>query len=218
MAAGEIHTATLIVESDEPDTPVGSCFVNEVSLVPTQLPTLKQNRNVTALHWSIHPWTRLLLLGGGPDAVPVVAAARMLGWEVTVADHRPHYIDSGGFDAADARLQVIPADISAVLNLGYNAIVVMSHHLETDRLYLKQLAALGPESMPRYVGILGPAARKQKLLADLDPGSSAFTSRLRGPVGLDLGADSPETIALSLVSEIQAVLQGRSAEALSDSP
>ncbi|HJP05058.1 MAG: hypothetical protein CL799_03595 [Chromatiales bacterium] len=218
MGTTETHTAALIVESKEPDTPVGMCWVDNISMVSSELPTLKQNKNVTALHWKIHPWTRLLLLGAGPDAVPVVESARMLGWEVTVADHRPHYIDSGGFDAADARLQVIPADISAVLNLGFSAIVVMSHHLETDRLYLQQLAKLDADKQPTYAGILGPAARKQKLLDDICPDNSEFTALLRGPVGLDLGANSPETIALSLISEIQAVLNGSSGSALSNTP
>ncbi|MDP6437340.1 MAG: XdhC family protein [Gammaproteobacteria bacterium] len=218
MNTTETHMAALIVESKEPDTPVGTCWVDNNSMVSSELPTLKQNTNVTALHWKICPWTRLLLLGAGPDAVPVVESARMLGWEVTVADHRPHYIDSGGFDTADARLQVIPADIAAVLNLGFNAIVVMSHHLETDRLYLQQLAALPVDKQPDYVGILGPPARKQKLLDDLGDTGQGLANRLRGPVGLDLGADSPATIALSLISEIQAVLNGSSGNALSNTP
>lgn len=214
MGTNEIHTAALVVESEEPDTPVGMCRVDELPAEPASPPKLSRDDKARTLHWTIYPWTRLLLLGAGPDAVPVVESARTLGWEVTVADHRPHYIDSGGFDSADARLQVIPADISAVLNLGYHAIVVMSHHLETDRLYLQQLAALQADHLPAYVGILGPRARKQKLLDDLGDAGQELGKRLRGPVGLDIGANSPETIALSLVSEIQAVLHEGTGAAL----
>jgi xanthine/CO dehydrogenase XdhC/CoxF family maturation factor len=80
----------------------------------------------------------------------------------------------------------------------------MSHQIDTDRSYLRQLAA-SPLSTQSYVGILGPVARRAKLLGELGLTTTDFASRLHGPVGLDIGADSPETIALSLISEIQSV-------------
>jgi xanthine dehydrogenase accessory factor len=81
---------------------------------------------------------------------------------------------------------------------------VMSHHLATDRAYLQALAG---SSIP-YVGLLGPAARRERLLGDLGNAAAALRPRLRAPVGLDLGASSPEAIALSIVAEIQAALPG----------
>src|SRR5690606_28704114 len=84
----------------------------------------------------------------------------------------------------------------------HDAVIVMSHHLVTDRTYLAQLAKLDFT----YLGVLGPRARKERLLDALGPAGAALRARLRGPVGLDIGADSPESIALSILAELQAVV------------
>jgi len=153
--------------------------------------------------WSTRPWTRLLVLGAAPDAEPVIRLARDLGWLVTVADHREHYLQANDFSQADHICQVTPGDLQAQLALNeYHAIVIMSHHLETDSKYLAEVA----KSNAMYVGLLGPVARKNKLLESLDSSAGELNDRLRGPVGLDIGADSPESIALSLLSEIQSVI------------
>jgi xanthine dehydrogenase accessory factor len=81
----------------------------------------------------------------------------------------------------------------------------MSHHLATDLAWLEVLA---PAAVP-YVGLLGPAARRRKLLAELGPSADRLLGRLRAPVGLDLGGREPECIALSIVAEIQAHIHGR---------
>jgi len=77
----------------------------------------------------------------------------------------------------------------------------MSHHLETDRKYRQQLSA----APAAYIGLLGPAQRKQKLLDELPDNCADLSKRLHGPVGLDIGTDSPETIALALIAEIQSL-------------
>jgi xanthine/CO dehydrogenase XdhC/CoxF family maturation factor len=82
----------------------------------------------------------------------------------------------------------------------YSAAVVMSHHLGADAQYLDKLA----RSRITYIGLLGPPARKERLLADLGPLAAELTTRLRAPVGLNLGGRTPESIALSIVAEIQA--------------
>jgi xanthine/CO dehydrogenase XdhC/CoxF family maturation factor len=136
--------------------------------------------------------------------VPLVAMAAELGWFVTVADHRPAYLERGGFARAEHALLVEPGALSRALTLAdFDAIVVMSHHLATDRRYLAELAAVDT----RYLGVLGPRARRTRLLADLAAEAPALRSRLRGPVGLDIGADSPESIALSIVADLQATLR-----------
>ncbi len=78
----------------------------------------------------------------------------------------------------------------------------MSHHLATDRAYLAELARL---ELP-YIGVLGPSARRQRLIDEIGAEGVTLASRLRGPVGLDIGADSPESIALSALAEIHDVL------------
>lgn len=152
------------------------------------------------LYSALVPVPRLLVLGAGPDAVPLVRMAAELGWLVTVADHRQAYIDKGGFEAAERVRTIDPAALAGEIELEtFDAVIVMSHHLNTDRTYLAQLA----EIRAGYVGVLGPPARKARLLDELGAVGEALRPRLKGPVGLDIGADSPESIALSILAELQ---------------
>jgi xanthine dehydrogenase accessory factor len=152
------------------------------------------------------PPPHLLICGAGPDARPVVSAARAMGWRVTVVDHRPAYADARQFPGArvlhvDARALLESVDVGRC-----QAAVVMSHHLASDIEYLRALAHAG---QPHYVGLLGPAARRRRIAEELGPLASALHSRLRGPVGIDIGAVIPEAIALAIVSEVHAWLAGR---------
>ncbi len=220
MASSSPHVATLITHSQDATIPVGTLRLRDQagSMIegpaypapPKQLPALLEHDNGTlALHWQINPWPRLLLLGAGPDAEPVCALALAQGWEVCVADHRSTLLASAGFEQADRRCLLEPQHLADELDLAaFSAVVVMSHHLETDRHYLQQLADHMPLDKAHYLGALGPAARRGKLLAGLDNPPAGFANFLHGPVGLDIGADSPESIALALISEIQAVIAG----------
>jgi xanthine dehydrogenase accessory factor len=148
----------------------------------------------------------LLVCGAGPDAEPVVTTARALGWQVTIVDHRAAYTDPRRFPGA--RVVLTDADaMGTVVDLGRcHAAVVMSHVLDADTAYLSALAAA---SRPGYVGLLGPVARRQRLMQKLGSAANALMARLHSPVGLDLGAVTPEAIALSIVSEVHAWLAGR---------
>lgn len=150
--------------------------------------------------------TRLVVCGAGPDAEPVISFAHLLGWRVTVVDHRPAYLDAQRFNP---RTQLVHADgfaLPKTFRFGdFDAAVVMSHHLIADEHYLRMLA---DTSIP-YVGLLGPLARRERLFASLGNTSKKLAARLRAPIGLDLGARTPEEIALSIVAEIQATLKGR---------
>jgi xanthine/CO dehydrogenase XdhC/CoxF family maturation factor len=149
------------------------------------------------------PVPRVLILGAGLDAVPLVNVIAELGWRVSVADHRPAYLERDGFARAEAVFAVRADAISDRVRLNdFDAIVVMSHHLVTDREYLRQLAHV---EVP-YLGLLGPPARKQRLLDELGESGGALARRLRGPVGIDIGADTAESIAVSIAAEIQQVL------------
>ncbi len=148
---------------------------------------------------------RILVLGGGPDAVPVVELAARLAWKVTVVDHRERYADVGRFPAAERVLQARPEALPQVLNLsGFAAAIVMSHHLLSDLGYLRALA----RSAIPYVGLLGPAVRRQRLLAELREDARLLERRLRAPVGLPLGGRTPESIALAIVAELHAFVHG----------
>lgn len=160
------------------------------------------------LYSPLVPVPRVLILGAGPDAVPLVTLVTELGWRVTVADHRAAYVARDGFSAAEHVVHVDPDRLSAQVALErFDAIIVMSHHLATDRVYLEQIASSGA----RYVGVLGPAARKARLLDELGADAAVLAERLRGPVGIDIGADTPESIALSVAAELQQIFSTRRA-------
>lgn len=151
------------------------------------------------------PPPQILVLGAGLDAEPVVRFAHELGWRCTVVDHRPAYVDSGDFSAAVATHCLPAEELSASLELDrYDAAVVMSHHLVSDRAYLRQLA----DADIAYVGLLGPENRRERLLAELGDEAAGLQSRLYGPAGIDIGGRGPAPIALSIVAQIQKVLMG----------
>lgn len=169
--------------------------------------------SVEVLHAPIRLPVRMLLLGGGPDAISVVALAATLGWLVTVADHRPAYVSKlSAAGAKDVRYVDPAALLDRVNPDDYHGAVVMSHHLPTDLIYLRALA----HSRVPYIGLLGPAPRRERLLDDLGADKSAVEGRAHGPVGLDIGADTPEGIALATVSQMHAVLRGRTGRYLSN--
>ena len=156
---------------------------------------------------------RLLLLGGGPDARPVATLAAFLGWRVTVVDHRAAYLDPARFPEGTKLVEALAADVAEAVALDdFSAAIVMSHHLDSDLHYLRALASC---AVP-YVGLLGPAARREKLLGDLGDPAPSLRARLRAPVGLDIGGRTPEAIALSIVGEVQAALAGRGGRPFSE--
>jgi xanthine dehydrogenase accessory factor len=173
------------------------------------------SRRASALGGSSEPWRvlaiplalppRLLLLGGGPDVQPVVEFAARLDWQVTVYDHRAAYAKAVRFPQAAQVILGRPEALGETIDLGaYDAAVVMSHHLLSDLAYLRTLSG----SRIPYVGLLGPATRRDKLLADLGADAAGLNGRLRAPIGLNIGGRAPESVALSIVAEIHARLHG----------
>jgi xanthine/CO dehydrogenase XdhC/CoxF family maturation factor len=141
----------------------------------------------------------LLVLGAGDDARPLVAFAAAAGFRVRVVDHRPAHLTAGHFPEAWKLLLLRPEETSPELVLNRETCaVVKTHSLRLDTEWVRRLAA----SDVFYVGILGPRARTRKILADL---GIEGDERIFGPVGLDLGADGPEQVALSVVAELLAV-------------
>jgi len=153
----------------------------------------------------LRPAPRVLVLGGGLDVEPVVRQCHTLGWPVTVFDHRPAYIDKGNFADAE-RIVCEPADsLSGTLELErFDAAVVMSHHLVSDRSYLSQLA----DSDLGYIGLLGPPDRRRRLLQELGESGARLDLRLYGPAGIPIGGRGPAAIALSIVAQMHEVLIG----------
>jgi xanthine dehydrogenase accessory factor len=165
----------------------------------------------------IHPPVPLLLFGAGYDAIPVVQLAKQLGWHVTVIDHRSTYATHDRFPQADELIVCHPHEFEAHLRLHARTIaVVMTHQYQHDQTLLRSLLP----SPIQYLGVLGPKRRTQQLLKDLCLEGFTATNtqlqRLHHPIGLDLGAETPEEIALAIVAEIQAVLTNRTGGMLRD--
>jgi len=161
-------------------------------------------RRTRAFVQFLAPPPHILLCGAGPDAQPVAAAALALGWRVTVVDHRPAYALAERFPGAAVRCADARRLRGSVAVAECHAAVVMSHHLPSDVAYLRELSEAG---VPDYVGLLGPAARRRRIAEELGSAvSEKLHPRLRGPVGLDIGAVTPEGIALAIISEIHAWL------------
>lgn len=162
---------------------------------------------------------RLLVCGAGADAIPVVRIAAMTGWLVTVVDHRPSFATAERFPDAErvCRLDTSQADgmlASAVRLDEFVAAVVMGHAATHDRARLHEL--LGVRGL-RYLGVLGPRRRTMELLEGA-PGVApgGLPPNVFAPVGLDIGAETPEEIALAIVSECASVLAGRTPSSLRD--
>jgi xanthine dehydrogenase accessory factor len=164
----------------------------------------------SVFHQTVSPAPTLFIFGAGDDASPLVRGAKELGWKVVVADPRPAFAAPARFPEADL-LIVGPAEelVSRAAPGAGDCAVVMTHHYIHDTPVLRGLLGL-PLA---YLGLLGPRPRADRILADLGQAGLVVTpaqrQRLRAPVGLDLGAEAPEEVALSILAEMQAVLGGR---------
>jgi len=148
---------------------------------------------------------RLVIFGAGNDAIPLVRIATEVGWSVIVVDRRPNYATSDRFPTADAVYTAPPEEMANQASLDANAYcVLMSHNYLSDLAVLREL---GSTATP-YIGVLGPRIRTEKLLSEIDDASS-ISARVHGPIGLDIGAEGPESIALAIVAEIQAISASR---------
>ena len=162
---------------------------------------------------TLAPAVRLLIFGAGDDAVPLTNLAKLLGWDVFVLDGRAHYARREKFPRADkivvrsaGQEELIPAVDP------WTVAVLMTHSYSQDLDILRELS-----SRPlRYLGILGPRKRTARLLSDAAFDAATFSPALHSPVGLDIGADGPEQVALAVVAEIQATLNGREGGMLRD--
>jgi xanthine dehydrogenase accessory factor len=232
---GAPAAAAIVVESGDATVPSGSVILADGAVSGADRPASSRTRLAEAARDAMRRgeagWTdsvpglrafvavlalppRILLLGAGPDARPVHELARFLGWQVTLVDHRAAYATRERFPNAERVLCARPSDALALPELEqFDAAVVMSHHLPTDLGWLRLVART---AIP-YVGLLGPAARRERLMADLGEDAAALQGRLRAPIGLDIGGRAPESIALSIVAEIHAALEGRTGAPFSNS-
>jgi xanthine/CO dehydrogenase XdhC/CoxF family maturation factor len=152
----------------------------------------------------IAPPPSLVIFGAGHDAIPVAQLATQLGWNVTVADGRPAYATAARFPQADRVVLMRPGDPLTGIGISDETLVVMmTHNYPQDGRLLPEIL----KARPRYLGMLGPKKRAERLFAEI--GVAMSSVNVHAPAGLDIGAETAEGIALSIVSEMQAELAGR---------
>jgi xanthine dehydrogenase accessory factor len=151
----------------------------------------------------LEPPADLVVVGAGEDARPVVRLAAEAGFRVTVVDHRSAFLTPERFPAAQRLVAARPekglGDLPAH---GQTLVILMTHAVALDRAW----ARLWADTSVSYIGLLGPQARRAEITRHLPPAS---LPRVYGPVGLDLGAEGAEQIALSILAEALAVRAGR---------
>jgi xanthine/CO dehydrogenase XdhC/CoxF family maturation factor len=161
----------------------------------------------------LEPPLRLLICGAGHDAAPLVRQAAALGWSPAVVDDRPEFLNHERFpEASSFTLVERPdqmAEVAAVDDRSFA--IVMTHNFLRDKDYLRSLLA----SPVRFIAMLGPAVRTERVFAELRAEGVAIgereLDRIHAPAGLDLGAEGPDEIAAAICAEIVAVKRGREA-------
>jgi xanthine/CO dehydrogenase XdhC/CoxF family maturation factor len=150
----------------------------------------------------LHPGIELMVFGSGFDAIPVVRIAHELGWEITVTDDCPAKVIPNRFPEATCTVNIPRTDILQKVKITpYSAAILMSHNYKYDISILEQLLVT---DIP-YIGLLGPRKRFQKMIDEYATQGKSFDyDRVHSPLGLDLGGETPEEIALSIIAEIQA--------------
>lgn len=191
--------------------------ISTVNLVPKNhatkigiLSTLDKNPHQRVISETEHvieltllPSPHIAIFGGGVDAKPVVNMAVEMGWQVTLFDHRSGYARASDFTKAHI---IVNKPYSQIAQEDWlqqiDAAVVMGHNVTFDA----KAIALLQSSSAGYVGLLGPAHRTEKVLAEAELDYGVLKKPLANPIGLNLGGDLPESIALSILSEIQAFM------------
>ena len=187
-------------------TLLGTRLARDLPSLPATAEVFREN---------VPPPTTLIIFGAGDDVRPLVRLAKELGWHITVADPRPAFATAERFPEADAVVVARPEKAPTSLPLAADTVaVIMTHHYRHD---VPLLRALLPRPLA-YLGLLGPRKRAERILSDLAAQGFVATpemrARLHAPVGLDLGADNPEEVALAILAEMKAVLAGRDARPL----
>ncbi|MBD9478893.1 XdhC/CoxI family protein [Pseudoxanthomonas sp. PXM02] len=148
---------------------------------------------------TVAPPPRVAIFGAGPETRMLVASLRQLGWHVSVIERRARWIPAD--EIADAWSMQAPDEAARGLHPAPDAALVMHHHFEHDR---EALEALAQTTIP-FIGLLGPVRRREDLLRVIPSVLHAsLLSRLRSPIGMKLGGQGPEAIALSITAQLQA--------------
>jgi len=179
---------------------------------------LAESSSYTAFIEFLQPPVTLVVVGAGNDAIPMLKIADAVGWEARVVDGRNTHAKPERFVSAcqvlvskpENALEQIPVDEQTVF-------VLMTHNYNYDLAMLKALL----QQNVKYIGVLGPKKKLERMLGELNDGGMNLTEKqmnsIYGPVGLEIGAETAEEIALSIIAEIKSVFAGKKGTSLRDS-
>ena len=176
---------------------------------------ISNDHNLTAFVEMIKPPLSVIIIGAGNDVMPLVDMADILGWETTVVDGRANYAKKERFISACQVLVSKPEQVLEQIEIDEHTVfLLMTHNYNYDMAMLKQLL----QKNVSYIGMLGPKNKRERMLNELKDEGLIFTpqqlSVLHSPVGLDIGAETSEEIALSILAEIKALFAGRDVQSL----
>ncbi|MEQ1676667.1 MAG: XdhC/CoxI family protein [Chitinophagaceae bacterium] len=206
--SAEVLQETLVAEAKNMFVSQTSSFKNYIS----------ETYNLTAFIEYIKPAVSLVIVGAGNDVMPLVDMATILGWEATIVDGRANYAKAERFPAACQVLVSKPEEVLKQIVIDEQTVfALMTHNYNYDMAMLRELAGRNVV----YIGLLGPRKKADRIIGELKENglnlSEQQLSTIYGPVGLDIGAETSEEIALSIIAEIQAVLSGRQGRQLKNS-
>lgn len=220
----EVQPGTCLLQLED-GTVMGSNGLQPALLADVQVAFTNQESSIrtyadsfTAFIQLIKPVVSLVIVGAGNDAIPLTQMAQIMGWQVTVADGRTRYAVRERFPAANNVVLAKPEHVPDKVAIDEQTVfVLMTHNYNYDLKLLRRLITRGI----KYVGMLGPRKKLVRMLEELKEEGIVPTAEqlaaIYGPVGLDIGAESAEEIALAIVAEIKAVFAGRSGQSLRDS-
>ena len=210
-------TRLLIKENyeQERDSPLKNILVKDATHVLQKGQSVfrtyqTESKSLTAFIELVEPAMSLIAIGAGNDVIPLIAMAEILGWETTVIDGRPAYAKKERFVSSCQVLVSKPENVISQIGIDDRTVfVLMTHNYNYDMAMLHQLLLKNVI----YVGMLGPKKKLDRILGELHDQGANFTEQqlasVHSPVGLDIGAETSEEIALSILSEIKAVLSGK---------
>jgi xanthine/CO dehydrogenase XdhC/CoxF family maturation factor len=224
----QIGTCLLLEEEntitgDIPIASIKEAVMKDVKLtMQTKISSFKnynaESTTVTAFIEFLHPPISLVVVGAGNDAIPMVNIADSIGWEARVVDGRNTHAKPDRFVSACQVLVSKPENVLEQIPIDEQTVfVLMTHNYNYDLAMLKALL----ERNVKYIGVLGPKKKLERMLGELRDGGMKITdkqlSSIYGPVGLEIGAETAEEIALSIIAEIKAVFADKKGTFLRDS-
>lgn len=203
------NTATLVNRIEA--LPYKHKLLDDAKAVLENKSSLVVNYNgYTAFVECLKPLMSLIILGAGNDAMPLTKIAAVLGWHITIIDGRPNYASIDRFPFTNKIIVAKPQQVLADLEINeWTAFVLMTHNYNYEIAFLRELLPLKVS----YIGILGPKKKLELILGELEDKAVCINKEtldaIYGPIGLDIGSENAEEIALSIAAEIKAVFSKR---------